>query len=102
MGKPAASSQLNADTLRRAERRAHGQVEARFTSARGQDSQTFVLTNLGPRPEACREPINISSRSSNPAIRLISNFARTPFELHSEQYASIEAFWQGLKFADPA
>lgn len=67
-----------------------------------QDGQTFRLTDLGPRPVACREPINITSRSPDPGIQLISNFAHTPFELDGQHYASVEAFWQGLKFPDQA
>lgn len=65
-----------------------------------QDEQTFRLNSLGPRADACREPINVTSRSPEPAIQLISNFAHTPFELDGQQYGSIEAFWQGLKFPD--
>jgi predicted NAD-dependent protein-ADP-ribosyltransferase YbiA (DUF1768 family) len=67
-----------------------------------QDGQTFRLTDLGPRPEACREPVNISSRSADPAVQWISNLAHTPFELDGERYASVEAFWQGLKFPEPS
>ena len=67
-----------------------------------QDPRTFRLTDLGPMAEACREPINISSRSPDPAVQLISNFAQTPFELDGQPYASVEAFWQGLKFPDAA
>ena len=33
-------------------------------------------------------------------MRLISNFAATPFELDGCTYGSVEAFWQGLKFPD--
>ena len=33
-------------------------------------------------------------------LRLISNFALTPFVLDALPYASIEGFWQGLKFPD--
>jgi predicted NAD-dependent protein-ADP-ribosyltransferase YbiA (DUF1768 family) len=58
----------------------------------------IVLRRLGPRPEACREPINISSRVADEAWRPIGNFAHTPFELDGRAYASIEGFWQGLKF----
>ncbi len=65
-----------------------------------QDEQTFRLTGLGPRPAACREPINVTSRSPDPQIQLISNLAHTPFHWDKQNYASIEAFWQGLKFAD--
>ena len=44
----------------------------------------------------------MTSRATDPAIRLISNFGHTPFELDGLQYASVEAFWQGLKFTDEA
>jgi predicted NAD-dependent protein-ADP-ribosyltransferase YbiA (DUF1768 family) len=57
------------------------------------------LFDLGPRPDACNEPINVTSRSKDPAVRLLSNFAPTPFELDGQPYASVESFWQGLKFA---
>ena len=56
-----------------------------------------TLTALGPRDEACREPINVTSFSPDP-IRLIANFAPTPFELDGERYACVEAFWQSLRF----
>jgi predicted NAD-dependent protein-ADP-ribosyltransferase YbiA (DUF1768 family) len=67
-----------------------------------QDGQTFRLTNLGPQAHACREPINVTSRAADPAVRLISNFSQTPFELDGQPYESVEAFWQGLKFPDSA
>ena len=35
-------------------------------------------------------------------LKLISNFAHTPFVLDGLDYASIEGFWQGLKFPDEA
>jgi hypothetical protein len=56
-----------------------------------------ALHDLGPRDEALRTPINITSRSPG-ALRLISNFAATPFELDGRPYAGVEGFWQGLKF----
>jgi predicted NAD-dependent protein-ADP-ribosyltransferase YbiA (DUF1768 family) len=56
-----------------------------------------TLTALGPRVEACREPINVTSSSPDP-VRLIANFAPTPFELDGERYACVEAFWQSLRF----
>jgi predicted NAD-dependent protein-ADP-ribosyltransferase YbiA (DUF1768 family) len=61
----------------------------------------LVFHTLGPEAEACREPLNITSRSPMP-LRLISNFAHTPFTLDSLSYASVEGFWQGLKFPDDA
>jgi len=57
-----------------------------------------VLHDLGPREEACREPLNVESRSTDWRVRLISNFAPTPFELDGRVYVSVEGFWQGLKF----
>jgi predicted NAD-dependent protein-ADP-ribosyltransferase YbiA (DUF1768 family) len=59
------------------------------------------LQSLGPEAEACRVPINITSQSPEP-LRLASNFAHTPFRLDGLAYASIEGFWQGLKFPDEA
>jgi hypothetical protein len=58
-----------------------------------------ALHDLGPRDEALRTPINITSRAPG-ALRLISNFAATPFDLDGRPYASVEGFWQGLKFED--
>src|SRR5262249_33934821 len=52
--------------------------------------------------DACREPINITSRIADPALRIISNFAETWFYLDGRAYASVEGFWQGLKFEEPA
>ena len=60
-----------------------------------------TLHAMGPEAEVCREPLNITSRTPG-ALRLISNFANTPFELDGVSYAGIEGFWQGLKFPDSA
>ena len=65
-----------------------------------QDARTSLLRDLGPHLDACREPVNISSRSSDESVQLISNFADTPFSLHGRHYASVEGLWQGLKFPD--
>jgi predicted NAD-dependent protein-ADP-ribosyltransferase YbiA (DUF1768 family) len=61
----------------------------------------LALRNGGPREVACREPINVVSTSDDEAVRLIGNFAPTPFVLDGARYASVESFWQGLKFDDP-
>lgn len=61
-------------------------------------TQSLELHDLGPRLEACREPINVVSNSSSPIARAISNLAETPFEFDGRRYRSIESFWQGLKF----
>ena len=65
-----------------------------------QGDKGFVLRDLGAKPEACREPINIHSRVTDPELRLIGNLAHTPFELDGMLYQSVEGFWQGLKFAN--
>ena len=59
-----------------------------------------TLIGLGPRAEACREPINVTSGSPEP-VRLIANFAPTPFELDGMRYACVEAFWQSLRAPAP-
>jgi predicted NAD-dependent protein-ADP-ribosyltransferase YbiA (DUF1768 family) len=66
------------------------------------DGDGLALRDLGPQPVACREPINVTSRHPDEVIRLISNFAVTPFELNGQAYDSVEGFWQGLKFDEPA
>lgn len=66
------------------------------------NAAALELHDLGPRAEACREPINVVSSSPDPAVRLISNLAATPFELDGRRYRSVESFWQGLKFPDEA
>lgn len=60
--------------------------------------QSLELHDLGERLDACREPINVVSNSTNPIARTISNLAETPFELDGRRYRSVESFWQGLKF----
>ncbi len=77
-----------------------GRHEGRVFLLTPQDGQTVRLKSLGPRAQACREPINVTSRALDPGVRLISNFADTPFTLDGLRYRSVEAFWQGLKFPD--
>lgn len=45
-------------------------------------------------------PINITYDDAPMPLQLISNLAQTPFVLDDRPYASIEGFWQGLKFPD--
>ena len=40
--------------------------------------------------------------SKRTALGILSNFAATPFELDGKRYASIEGFWQMMKYPDPA
>jgi predicted NAD-dependent protein-ADP-ribosyltransferase YbiA (DUF1768 family) len=65
------------------------------------EGDAVILQAIGPRAEACREPLNITGHSPG-ALALISNFAHTPFVLDGRAYASTEGFWQGLKFPDEA
>jgi len=58
--------------------------------------------DLGPREAACREPINIVFDQTEACWQPISNLALTPFMLRGKHYASIEGFWQGLKFSKDA
>jgi predicted NAD-dependent protein-ADP-ribosyltransferase YbiA (DUF1768 family) len=70
--------------------------------APGGKGKGMALRDLGPREEACNEPLQVSSRSASPEGRLISNFAAAPFELDGATYQSVESFWQGLKFDSAA
>ena len=73
-------------------------AHADFAFATAENSGTgATLTALGPCAEACREPINVTGSSPDP-IRLIANFAPTPFALDGQRYACVEAFWQSLRF----
>jgi predicted NAD-dependent protein-ADP-ribosyltransferase YbiA (DUF1768 family) len=67
-------------------------------AARAVRSGALELHDLGPREEACREPINIVSNSPDLGARLIGKFATAPFVLDGQHYVSVESFWQGLKF----
>lgn len=62
------------------------------------DISAVELHDLGPRLEACREPLNVVSTSADPLAKIISNLATAPFELDGQRYLSVESFWQGLKF----
>lgn len=35
-------------------------------------------------------------------LSLLSNFAATPFEFHGKKYASLEGFWQAMKYPESA
>ena len=67
-----------------------------------QGAAGVALHDLGPRAEACAEPINIHSGMADERLRVIGNFAATPFELDGLRYGSTEGFWQSLKYPDEA
>jgi len=77
-----------------------GQHDDHVFRPRRQESGGVFLQDLGPHAEACRLPIRVHSGSSEPGVSLISNFALAPFEFEGREYASVEGFWQGLKFPD--
>jgi predicted NAD-dependent protein-ADP-ribosyltransferase YbiA (DUF1768 family) len=60
----------------------------------------IVLEDLGPREEACREPINITQNADKRYVA-ISNLFPARFILDGEIYGSIEGFWQSLKCDSP-
>lgn len=48
------------------------------------------------------EPLNASSRSDEQLGQDLSNFAHKPFSLDGRRYASVEGFYQSLRYSDPA
>jgi predicted NAD-dependent protein-ADP-ribosyltransferase YbiA (DUF1768 family) len=64
---------------------------------KSQGADGLALHDLGPRADACREPINVFSGMGDPRFEPIGNLAHAPFELNGRSYASVEGFWQGLK-----
>lgn len=67
---------------------------------RRSETTALEFADLGPRADACREPINVISDSPDPTIRPIGNFSPAPFDHDGERYASVDSFWQGLKFPE--
>ncbi|MEQ1758595.1 MAG: NADAR family protein [Vicinamibacterales bacterium] len=61
----------------------------------------LVLGHLGLHDDVLAVPINVSSRHPDAGVRLLSNFAATPFDLHGKPYASVEGFWQSLRAPSP-
>ena len=48
--------------------------------------------------EAAPGEVILSKRQKD--LGLLSNFAATPFEFHGKKYASLEGFWQAMKFPE--
>jgi predicted NAD-dependent protein-ADP-ribosyltransferase YbiA (DUF1768 family) len=46
--------------------------------------------------------LNIATSGSEAIGKVLSNFARRPFNLDGREYESVEGFYQGLKWSDPA
>lgn len=49
-----------------------------------------------------KKSLNITFGWDSPVEKMLSNLAPTPFVLDGREYASVEGFWQGLKFEDEA
>jgi len=79
----------------------HG-VEGHVFFFDGGSDKGGALLDMGVREEACREPINIVFDQGDPRWQPISNLALAPFNLRGRYYASVEGFWQGLKFPNEA
>ncbi|MBS1999168.1 MAG: hypothetical protein JSS86_22735, partial [Cyanobacteria bacterium SZAS LIN-2] len=47
-------------------------------------------------------PLNVASGAFESIGKQLSNFARRPFVMDGKRYESVEAFYQGLKWSDPA
>lgn len=65
-----------------------------------QKGKNIIFSRIGSLEELANEPINVSFKSSDPGIKILSNLAHTPFELDGRHYESVEGFWQGLKFPE--
>jgi hypothetical protein len=61
---------------------------------------SFVILRIGERETACNESINVLYSTEDEKIQKISNLGHTPFEMDGVRYASVEGFWQGLKFSE--
>ncbi len=72
----------------------HVVVEARD----GKVSETRIKSQI-PLEE---KPLNVASGAYEQIGKDLSNFADRPFTLDGRQYASVEAFYQGLKWPDAA
>jgi predicted NAD-dependent protein-ADP-ribosyltransferase YbiA (DUF1768 family) len=62
--------------------------------------ERLSFVNLGQKEDVCNISINVMFSCSDPDIQLISNLGHTPFVFHDQTYASVEGFWQGLKFEE--
>lgn len=90
-----------------------GEIAGQLLRVETVSGETLLLRAAGPgkseereraRPGGARgereRPLNITFDSAPMPLKLISNLAETAFELDNRFYASVEGFWQGLKFAD--
>jgi hypothetical protein len=74
------------------------------------DGRLFVEQNDGSVVESriksliplAEKPLNVASGAGEAIGKLLSNFAARPFEIDAKRYTSFEAFYQGLKWPDPA
>lgn len=69
---------------------------------RGKDASVYAIDfgmTLAAR-EWKKVPFNVASNSKNRIEKRLSNLDYAPFVFNGQTYASIEGFWQGLKFPE--
>jgi predicted NAD-dependent protein-ADP-ribosyltransferase YbiA (DUF1768 family) len=62
----------------------------------------FIETRINRLIPLEERPLNVASGAGEPIGKLLSNFAERPFVIDGKPYASVEAFYQGLKWPDNA
>lgn len=62
------------------------------------DEKNAPAWEILPQAAKPKKEVILSKRNE---LGVLSNFAATPFWYHSKRYASVEGFWQMMKFPDP-
>lgn len=86
------------------------EMPAQPTKTEKPDGRVFVERNDGQVIESRikslmpldEKPLNVASGAREGIGKLLSNFAERPFVMDGKRYASVEAFYQGLKWNDSA
>ncbi len=86
------------------------EIPTQPTKTEKPDGRVFVEQNDGQVIESRikslipldEKPLNVASGAGEAIGKLLSNFAARPFEIDFKRYTSVEAFYQGLKWPDPA
>jgi Bacteriophage protein GP30.3 len=86
------------------------EIPTQPTKTEKPDGRVFVEQNDGQVIESRikslipldEKPLNVASGAGERIGKLLSNFAERPFVIDGKHYASVEAFYQGLKWPDPA
>lgn len=78
----------------------NGETLSMRATGKGEDRPRTAKEHRTAAIAAGEGPLNITYDVTPMPFKLISNLAETAFELDNRFYASIEGFWQGLKFPD--